>query len=1020
MNSKLRTLAVALAMSACGGGSTVAVAIGISPAAVSVPVNGTAQFFTAVTGSTNTAVTWALQEIDGGSVNGAGLYTAPPVAGTFHLVATSQADPAKTSTATITVTPPDPTVAVNVVPAGANLHTGGTLRFAAAVSNARTTAVSWSVQESGGGSVDSSGLYAAPDTAGTYHVIATSVADPGKRGVAIVVVSRPPVLSPITIAPATANVHFNGLQQFMASMAGATTPANWSVQEAGGGSITRDGLYTAPGTAGVFHVVAKALDDDSNRATAAVSVTSPVSVTINPITASVQVNQTQQFTAAVFSSPNVAVRWSLLESDSGMVSNSGLYTAPATPGTFHVVATSVADPSVSATAAVLVQTPDAPLVAAVALCRAVELSWSASASAYGVSRSPHGAGTFTLISSPTHQPVPGARWSFIDSDPALPYFTTYDYRVFALNPDGPGSPGQVTVTTPMEAPGGLRAYPGDTQVSLVWTAPPSIPAGTQWQVERRGRTGAEVLGGTANTSMTDRSAQSSTSYSYFVMGQLADVSGCSSLVEVMTGDGTSAITQSTQALFTNLSGDGKGGVARSSVVRDLSHTPIVAISFDATGAPTGHPGAGTADGNFTIPGVPPGPAFIQLANFRGYTGLRRLDASSAINGRANLAYTSMESDVSVPASGLVPFNAGDTLEATVIGTGTNVDLIAAAKSGAPPAAATSVNLVNDWNASVGARVDLSQGDFIWLTNVAQVSGAATPYRALQRACAATLTPAALGDGQAATLGCADGGPLRQLSPISASLDWRASQFAAAAMAGAGPSGTLASSALVIYGLEDAPEYGTQFLMPTLLELDQGKTALDVAQSVSYGSPDWAAFTPITYAASSAGVPVTAAPSAACPAPASTTVPVSNFSYDGVSLLGSGVAPLVQPVTNVQLTAGPAIADPVIGNGTPVTVSWTAPASGNAPVAYRVFLYSLTADASCNTVASVERTVWSFGPAQSLVIPPRMFVSNDGSRRYAAVVRSYWWDGTTDPSRVLLLFTGTRRGTAESFGGTFLH
>jgi len=62
-----------------------------------------------VTGAVNTAVTWRVQEAGGGSVTNAGLYTAPAVAGTFHVLATSQADPTKTGTATVTVTKPKET-----------------------------------------------------------------------------------------------------------------------------------------------------------------------------------------------------------------------------------------------------------------------------------------------------------------------------------------------------------------------------------------------------------------------------------------------------------------------------------------------------------------------------------------------------------------------------------------------------------------------------------------------------------------------------------------------------------------------------------------------------------------------------------------------------------------------------------------------------------------------------------------------------------------------------------------------
>jgi hypothetical protein len=46
--------------------------------------------------------------------------------------------------------------------------------------------VTWSVMEANGGVVDADGVYVAPDAPGTYHVVATSVRDPSKNGVATV------------------------------------------------------------------------------------------------------------------------------------------------------------------------------------------------------------------------------------------------------------------------------------------------------------------------------------------------------------------------------------------------------------------------------------------------------------------------------------------------------------------------------------------------------------------------------------------------------------------------------------------------------------------------------------------------------------------------------------------------------------------------------------------------------------------------------------------------------------------
>jgi len=92
------------------------VSVSLSPASVSVAAGGTQAFVATVSGSTNKAVTWSVQEGSaGGSVSASGVYTAPRSAGTFHVVATSAADATKKASATVTVsaTPPSPYTSVS-------------------------------------------------------------------------------------------------------------------------------------------------------------------------------------------------------------------------------------------------------------------------------------------------------------------------------------------------------------------------------------------------------------------------------------------------------------------------------------------------------------------------------------------------------------------------------------------------------------------------------------------------------------------------------------------------------------------------------------------------------------------------------------------------------------------------------------------------------------------------------------------------------------------------------------------
>ena len=89
----------------CSDGTTTrSVAVGISPATATVGPGGAQQFTASVTGSSSAAVIWSVQEgAAGGSVDQQGLYTAPATPGTYHVLATSQADPSKSATAAVVV-----------------------------------------------------------------------------------------------------------------------------------------------------------------------------------------------------------------------------------------------------------------------------------------------------------------------------------------------------------------------------------------------------------------------------------------------------------------------------------------------------------------------------------------------------------------------------------------------------------------------------------------------------------------------------------------------------------------------------------------------------------------------------------------------------------------------------------------------------------------------------------------------------------------------------------------------------
>ncbi len=166
-----------------------AVSVTITPTGMQVDQGDSYQFTATITGTVNHAVTWSVQEgAAGGSINASGVYTAPAVPGTYHIIATSTADNTKTATTAVMV----PQVSVSITPADAGVVLGYTRTFHAFVIGTVDDRVTWTVQEGSiGGVISGDGVYAPPPgTLGTYHVVATSVADVGKSAVATVEVVK--------------------------------------------------------------------------------------------------------------------------------------------------------------------------------------------------------------------------------------------------------------------------------------------------------------------------------------------------------------------------------------------------------------------------------------------------------------------------------------------------------------------------------------------------------------------------------------------------------------------------------------------------------------------------------------------------------------------------------------------------------------------------------------------------------------------------------------------------------------
>lgn len=260
---------------------------------------------------------------------------------------------------------PPPAIVVSVSPTSATVGEGNQQQFVASVLNTTNVAVNWLVDTVPGGNssvgtIDASGHYTAPFSPGTHSVSAVSQADPTKSAAANLTVTRTII---VTVSPATATVPAGTTQQFAATVAG--TPnfgVTWSVDGTVGGNsalgtVTSNGLYTAPSTSGQHTVSASSVLDTGSMGSAQVTV--PPGITITPVTARIATGSTQQFTITATDPSLASVTWSVDgntggSSSTGTISATGLYTAPASAGTHTIGAASVSTPTTTASVSIVV------------------------------------------------------------------------------------------------------------------------------------------------------------------------------------------------------------------------------------------------------------------------------------------------------------------------------------------------------------------------------------------------------------------------------------------------------------------------------------------------------------------------------------------------------------------------------------------------------------------------------------------------------------------------------------------
>ena len=249
--------------------------------AITPTVSGGAASSTAITLAVSGGGT--LSTLAGGAsitsgVSGAAFYYNAPASGsgtaTVSITHVSGAS-------TVLSIPFAPGVSVTLDQANQTVNQGAAVTVNATVTGSATTTVTWSgtalVYTTGSANQKT---FTAPTTAGTYTLIATSVADGTKT--ASLVFTVPAVTINLVSPPSPVALSLSGTATFLATVAG-TTSTGVTYSTSGGTINSGTGVYTAPASPGTYSVTATSTADNTKTVvwTINVTVTTSFPVSIN-------------------------------------------------------------------------------------------------------------------------------------------------------------------------------------------------------------------------------------------------------------------------------------------------------------------------------------------------------------------------------------------------------------------------------------------------------------------------------------------------------------------------------------------------------------------------------------------------------------------------------------------------------------------------------------------------------------------------------------------------------------------
>jgi hypothetical protein len=180
-----------------------------------------------------------------------------------------------------------PTVnSVGITPLSQTVLVGATFQFKGTVdadSGVQTLAVTWESSNLSVATVDATGLVTAIK-AGLTTIDVISVADPSKRGVALLEVKAPPGILTLGVSPSSVSVIAGGTQLFAATVTadpGVDTSVTWSSSNLAAATVNSITGFAITVAAGTTSITATSNFDHTHFASGTLIVTGPSFTSIN-------------------------------------------------------------------------------------------------------------------------------------------------------------------------------------------------------------------------------------------------------------------------------------------------------------------------------------------------------------------------------------------------------------------------------------------------------------------------------------------------------------------------------------------------------------------------------------------------------------------------------------------------------------------------------------------------------------------------------------------------------------------